>query len=90
MRGSDELTLIDGVSQEGFEDSKQSVLAHRLMGEYYLHLEEYEITVEAARNGMKILAAESQKSGLKFQKSVERSPYCASSEADGSTVTWTR
>ncbi|KAK7529998.1 uncharacterized protein J3D65DRAFT_580047 [Phyllosticta citribraziliensis] len=54
---------------EGFDDAKQSVLAHRLMGEYYLYLEEYESAMEVSRKGLKLVAAESQKSGLSLQNS---------------------
>ncbi|KAF2144377.1 uncharacterized protein K452DRAFT_266137 [Aplosporella prunicola CBS 121167] len=52
---------------DGLDDSKQSVLAHRLMSEYYLHLEEHEPAVEVTRKGLKLLVAESQKSGLSLQ-----------------------
>ncbi|KAK8222154.1 hypothetical protein BKA81DRAFT_404916 [Phyllosticta paracitricarpa] len=54
---------------DGFDDAKHSVLAHRLMGEYYLHLEEYESAMEVSRKGLKLLTAESQKSGLALQNS---------------------
>ncbi|KAJ9658915.1 Superkiller protein 3 [Coniosporium apollinis] len=56
---------------EGLDDAKDSALAHRLMAEYYLHLEEYETAVETARKGLKVTVAESQKSGLKFQNNLD-------------------
>ena len=40
---------------DGIEDAKESALAHRLVGDYYLFLEEYESAVETARNGLKLL-----------------------------------
>jgi superkiller protein 3 len=49
-------------------EAKDSVLAHRLMGEYYLFLEEYESAVEIARKGLKFVASQTQKTGLKFQR----------------------
>ncbi|KAG9963923.1 TPR-like protein, partial [Aureobasidium melanogenum] len=52
---------------EGLEDGSKSVLAHRLVAEYYLHLEEYESAVEVARNGLKMLESEVRKSGLVLQ-----------------------
>ncbi|KAJ9628688.1 Superkiller protein 3 [Taxawa tesnikishii (nom. ined.)] len=62
--GTEDRLLLMG---EGLEEAKRSVLAHRLVGEYYLHLEEYESAVETSRNGLKVLLAEEQKSGLKLQ-----------------------
>lgn len=56
---------------EGLDDAKQSPLAHRLMGEYYLHLEESESAVEVTRKGLKLFAAEAQKSGLGMQNSKD-------------------
>ncbi|KAH0255244.1 TPR-like protein, partial [Aureobasidium melanogenum] len=52
---------------EGLEDGSKSVLAHCLVAEYYLHLEEYESAVEVARNGLKMLESEVRKSGLVLQ-----------------------
>jgi superkiller protein 3 len=57
--------------KDGVDDAKDSVLAHRLMGEYYLFLEEYESAVETSRKGLKIVASETKKCGLKFQKTVD-------------------
>ncbi|KAK8217843.1 hypothetical protein IWZ01DRAFT_445537 [Phyllosticta capitalensis] len=54
---------------DGFDDAKQSVLAFRLMGEYYLYLEEHESAMEVSRKGLQLITAESQKSGLSLQNS---------------------
>ena len=56
---------------DGVDEAKQSQLAHRLVGEYYSHLEEHEIAVETLRKGLKILANESRKSGLKLQNDFD-------------------
>jgi superkiller protein 3 len=52
---------------EGLEDGSKSVLAHRLVAEYYLHLEEYESAADVARTGLKMLDSEMRKSGLTLQ-----------------------
>lgn len=56
------------VIQEGVEKSPASVICHRILGDYYLLLEEYESAVDVGRNGRKLVAAESQRSGLSLQK----------------------
>ncbi|KAF2500718.1 TPR-like protein [Lophium mytilinum] len=56
---------------DGVDEAKDSVLAHRLMSEYYLFLEEYESAVETTRRGVKLVAIETKKSGLKFQKILD-------------------
>ncbi|KAI1398992.1 tetratricopeptide [Hypoxylon fuscum] len=43
-----------------------SMLAHRLMGEYYQHLEEHESNAELMRKAMKIMIAETEKTGKVF------------------------
>ncbi|KAI5863953.1 tetratricopeptide [Durotheca rogersii] len=43
-----------------------SLLAHRLMGEYYQHLEEYESNVELMRKALKIIDAETERTGKTF------------------------
>ena len=52
---------------EGLEDSSSSVLSHRIMGEYYLHLDEYGSAADMAKHARTRLAVESQLSGLSFQ-----------------------
>ncbi|KAK5168591.1 hypothetical protein LTR04_006266 [Oleoguttula sp. CCFEE 6159] len=56
---------------DGFDDSKRSTLAHRLMGDYYLSLEEFETAVDTTRKGLRVLATESHQSGLTFQNSLD-------------------
>ncbi|RYO97223.1 hypothetical protein DL764_007364 [Monosporascus ibericus] len=54
------LMMTEGVS------STVSLLAHRLMGEYYQHLEEHESVVELMRKAMSIMVAETEKTGKVF------------------------
>ncbi|KAF2427689.1 putative antiviral protein [Tothia fuscella] len=56
---------------DGLADAKSSVLAHRLLSEYYFHLEEFESVVETIRSGLKALSAESRQSGLKLQNDLD-------------------
>ncbi|OCL11623.1 protein prenylyltransferase [Glonium stellatum] len=56
---------------DGVDEAKDSVLSHRLMGEYYLFLEEYESAVEIARKGLKLVSVQTQKTGLKFQRILD-------------------
>lgn len=43
-----------------------SLLAHRIMGEYYQHLEEHESNVELMRKAMKIMVSETERTGKVF------------------------
>ncbi|KAK6852294.1 tetratricopeptide [Apiospora arundinis] len=54
------LMMIDGIS------TSDSLLAHRLMGEYYQHLEEHESNVELMRKAMKLLGQRAPKIGKSF------------------------
>ncbi|KAI1770192.1 tetratricopeptide [Hypoxylon cercidicola] len=54
------LMMTEGIS------TTNSPLAHRLMGEYYQHLEEHESNVELMRKAMQILLAETEKTGKVF------------------------
>ncbi|KAI1748741.1 tetratricopeptide [Xylaria castorea] len=54
------LMMTEGIS------STTSLLAHRLMGEYYQHLEEYESNVELMRKAMNIMISETEKTGKVF------------------------
>ena len=56
---------------EGFEDSSSSLLAHRIMGEYYLFLEEFESTIDVSRKAQIVVATTAQQSGLTFQDSLD-------------------
>ncbi|KAJ4365524.1 Superkiller protein 3 [Neocucurbitaria cava] len=53
---------------EGVSEAEKSPLAHCLLGDYYLSLEEYESAVESTRRGLKYAAAEAKKTDLSFQK----------------------
>lgn len=56
---------------EGMADCSSSIIAHRIMGGYLSHLEEYEGTVTVAREAQKLLTAESSISGLDFSNSID-------------------
>lgn len=56
---------------EGLTAAEDSPLAHRLVSEYFLHLEEYESVVETARNGLKVVASESNKLGMRLQNTID-------------------
>ncbi|KAF2868983.1 hypothetical protein BDV95DRAFT_596662 [Massariosphaeria phaeospora] len=51
---------------EGILEARDSPLAHCLLGDYYLSLEEYESAVEATRKGLKLAVAEAKKTDLSF------------------------
>lgn len=50
-------------------NSANSVLAYRLMGEYYQHLQEHESNVELMRKALEFIRSEYSKIGLKFSNS---------------------
>ncbi|KAF1980946.1 translation repressor/antiviral protein Ski3 [Aulographum hederae CBS 113979] len=56
---------------EGLELAKNSILAHRLMCAYYSHIEEFESAVQTSRNGLRLVAAELQSSGLPLQNTFD-------------------
>ena len=53
---------------QGVEAFGSSRLAHCLLGEYYLFLEDYENAAKIARQGLKIAAAETQRTELDVRK----------------------
>lgn len=55
---------------EGIADCSSSILAHRIMGEYYSYLEEYEAAATVAREAQNNIVAESNISGLGFSNSI--------------------
>jgi superkiller protein 3 len=55
---------------EGIADCSSSIIARRLMGEYYSHLDEYESAATVAREAQNQIVAESHLSGLSFSNSV--------------------
>ncbi|TGO64961.1 hypothetical protein BOTNAR_0082g00030 [Botryotinia narcissicola] len=56
---------------EGMTDSPTSILAHRLMGEYYQFLDEHESVVELMRNANRLALEESNKIGKKFKNASQ-------------------
>ncbi|KZF21824.1 putative translation repressor/antiviral protein Ski3 [Xylona heveae TC161] len=56
---------------EGVGESPASPLSNRLLGDYYLFLEEYESAVENSRNARKLYMAEGRKCGLAFQHNLD-------------------
>ena len=66
MTSEDRLLLMT----EGVEDTS-SVLACRVMGEYYLHLDEFESATEIAQKAHRQLAIESRSSGLPLTENFD-------------------
>ncbi|SLM37046.1 Tetratricopeptide-like helical domain [Lasallia pustulata] len=60
------LMMIDGI-----QANPPSALAHRLMGEYYLYIDEYESAADIARKGIHLLVTEAQISGLALEHSLD-------------------
>lgn len=56
---------------EGFDESSSSVLAHRIIGEYYLFLEEFESAIDVSRKAQALVATAGQESGLTFQDNLD-------------------
>lgn len=56
---------------EGFEESSSSVLAHQIMGEYHLFLEEFESAIDVSRKAQALVATTAQESGLTFQDNLD-------------------
>ena len=67
MTGEDRLIVMT----EGMADAPKSILAHRLMGEYYQFLDEHESVVELMRNGRRVVTDEAAKIGLKFEHAYD-------------------
>ncbi|KAG0647221.1 Superkiller 3 [Hyphodiscus hymeniophilus] len=59
------------VMTEGMSDAPKSILAHRIMGEYYQFLDEHESVVELMRNGRRLVVEEGNRTGWKFDRSSE-------------------
>lgn len=59
------------IMTDGMADAPKSILAHRLMGEYYQFLEEYESVVPLMRNGRHLIQDEANLTGLAFSQSLE-------------------
>lgn len=56
------------IGQEGILEARKSPLAHVLLGDFFLSLEEYESAVECTRKGLKLAAVEAKKTDLSFQR----------------------
>lgn len=52
---------------EGAEENSSSVFAKRIMGEYYLYLEEFASAADIARKALTLLSVEARNTGLAFQ-----------------------
>lgn len=53
---------------EGILEARKSPLAHVLLADFYLSLEEYESAVECSRKGLKLATADAKKTDLSFQR----------------------
>ncbi|KAF3049214.1 Superkiller protein 3 [Didymella keratinophila] len=53
---------------EGILEARKSPLAHVLLADFYLSLEEYESAVECTRKGLKLATGEAKKTDLSFQR----------------------
>ncbi|KAK4612065.1 Superkiller protein 3 [Fulvia fulva] len=56
---------------EGLSSAEQSPFAHRLVSDYYLHLEEHESAAATARSGLRAVQVESGKLGMSFQNTKD-------------------
>ncbi|PGH11688.1 hypothetical protein AJ79_04711 [Helicocarpus griseus UAMH5409] len=52
---------------EGLEQSPDSILSHRIMGQLYLSLDEFQTTVDVARKGIAVVAEVQRNTGLKLR-----------------------
>ena len=69
---SDRLILMT----EGIEDCPESLLAHRIMSETYLRLEEYESAADVARKAQKLHLQAVSRFGLELQNSLDAVNVC--------------
>ena len=56
---------------EGLSSCESSPLAHRLVGDHYLQLEEHETAAETAKAGLIVTATEGQKLGMSLQNTKD-------------------
>lgn len=68
----DDVTLMSSEDRlilmlEGIDESSNSTLSHRIMGEYFLYIGEYENTAIEARQAQKLLRLEQENSGLELR-----------------------
>ena len=67
MSSEDRLILMT----EGLARAEQSPFAYRLVGDFYLHLEEYETAADTARTGLKAVGSQCVKLGLTMQNTKD-------------------
>ncbi|KAL9005635.1 MAG: hypothetical protein Q9188_001591 [Gyalolechia gomerana] len=67
MTAEDRLILM----AEGVEDRPSSVLAHRIMGEFYLHLDESDSAADMARKAQRQVTIDSRRSGLPLTNNLD-------------------
>ncbi|KMU80188.1 hypothetical protein CISG_08296 [Coccidioides immitis RMSCC 3703] len=65
--GDDPLLLM----AEGLVESSGSVLSHRIMGEVYLALEEFQSTTEVSRKGLALALDLQRRTGLKLRNTID-------------------
>lgn len=56
---------------EGLESAGNSIIAHRIMADLYLHLEEYESVVNVARKGLSIIKELNRTCGVKIPNTTD-------------------
>ncbi|KAL2865839.1 SKI complex subunit tetratricopeptide repeat protein SKI3 [Aspergillus lucknowensis] len=56
---------------EGLEMASTSIVAHRIMGDLYLSLEEYESVVDVCRKGLQILQDVVRRTGINLQNAAD-------------------
>ncbi|KAK4497199.1 hypothetical protein PRZ48_011649 [Zasmidium cellare] len=56
---------------EGIQDAEESPFAHRLVGDYFLHLEEHQSAADTARAGMKAVQTQTSRLGMSFQNTKD-------------------
>lgn len=67
VSASDRLLLM----AEGLEQCQASILAHRIMGEIYLSLEEHQTTVTVTRKAVSFIAAAQNQAGVNLQDTLD-------------------
>ncbi|EEH10786.1 superkiller protein [Histoplasma capsulatum G186AR] len=56
---------------EGLEQSPGSILAHRIMGQLYLSLDEFQTAVDVARKGIEVITEVQRLTGLKLRNATD-------------------
>ncbi|KAI9839741.1 MAG: Superkiller protein 3 [Sclerophora amabilis] len=74
LKGGVEITSAEDrllLLADGIDERPTSIMAHRLMSEYFLFLEEHESAVEICRKAKHLITKETQKTGLSFQSNLD-------------------